>query len=925
MFYPRNHPPDERHREFMRFIQEESQPGLDGNDKVTPFIIPTVTARWWKKGRPQRLSQAIDRNIHVLPTTIEKGYLNIFSILVYIGRTYLIKEFVERGFQDQQLPLLDPRRFGDDPQIKKDMESFCDNQWMFCPLIFSSDTPLDMRKIDRRQILPIQQVSKTTTKTNHSKSIIRVVDLYPECFDRVWSSTNRVVFKEYRTQEREYLREAWNKEYYAFVAIESSDYIVKYLGSFEQNNRCFMILEYASGGSLLDLFKSDQTPKTEEERRYFLHGLMGVIKAIDKIQNLGGGAWNQRRGFAHRDIKPANILVFPGTDGTYSSGFHTKLADFDTATPDRPLDDDEFSFQDNGGNRTYCGSPEASIFYRDQERGLRQVPVASDVWSLGCVISEAIIWVAGGMTALKEAANYRRTEISTHYAFLIDNSFGECFHNGSTVLTCVGKSLSAAVDALRGPISLSRSVCNLLESWMLVPVGQRKSPSDIWKSFEGTYHDHFRHAQASGVYGGPPLPQFDFHGTALTESPKNIAESTFRSYQSPQQRTLSRPEAARPFDTASRNQSIHQRGPLGIDTRMSSSNGTPVDRRFSPLWNHGHTQGIAELEDQSPSLSAVSVNDLNLGAALPPQQHPDIPFAGQAQHCQSTPDVKSPIRTSLDAKRPTPQKHQQNGSSMYPNITIDYVVTHRRNNRERESLDGYEQFSNRMGRRYFVFIIDDSVTMRRREHEVVKVIEVLVWLVRRFHPAGPEIRFTSKPDQRYPMQRRPQIFSQTLKMERFIDPVQKWLSGSEAEKLCNMKLAFNRIFDDLNMVDAKRPTSVIVLTDGIWEGSTSLGQEKGVEACITKVIKRMEKKSLGDTTFTFQFLSFGNDPDGLRRLIYLDDHALYGGDDRNRTDIVDHKSSESNVWAILTGSVSPGNDDTSAGPSTRRQSFSQGE
>lgn len=31
-----------------------------------------------------------------------------------------------------------------------------------------------------------------------------------------------------------------------------------------------------------------------------------------------------------------------------------KLADFDTATPNLPIDEDESSFQDNDGNRTYC-------------------------------------------------------------------------------------------------------------------------------------------------------------------------------------------------------------------------------------------------------------------------------------------------------------------------------------------------------------------------------------------------------------------------------------------------------------------------------------------------------------------------------------------------------------------------------------------
>lgn len=131
-----------------------------------------------------------------------------------------------------------------------------------------------------------------------------------------------------------------------------------------------MVLEYAPAGSLLELFKRNEPPATPEERRYFLYGLMGLTMAIDKIQNLGGGPKTQRTGLyaydlrpsciytnsssAHRDIKPANILVFPGTDGLYSAGFKMKLADFDTATPELPIDEAEFSLQDNDGNRTYC-------------------------------------------------------------------------------------------------------------------------------------------------------------------------------------------------------------------------------------------------------------------------------------------------------------------------------------------------------------------------------------------------------------------------------------------------------------------------------------------------------------------------------------------------------------------------------------------
>lgn len=104
-----------------------------------------------------------------------------------------------------------------------------------------------------------------------------------------------VVFKEYHTQDREWLRSNWTRECNAFSKIDSFGHIVKYLDSFEQNNRCFVVLEYASEGSLLELFRRDP-PATAEQRRYFLHGMMGLTKAIDKIQNLGGGAKAQRTG-----------------------------------------------------------------------------------------------------------------------------------------------------------------------------------------------------------------------------------------------------------------------------------------------------------------------------------------------------------------------------------------------------------------------------------------------------------------------------------------------------------------------------------------------------------------------------------------------------------------------------------------------------
>jgi hypothetical protein len=181
------HPQDERHEEFIQFVRRELQPGIDGDGEKVEFISPTKTAKWWKKGGEYRIARAINHNINARAATIEKAYLNIFSILVYSSKTSLIKEFISHGFQDQQLPLLDTERFGNDRAMVKDMEEFCENQWMFCPVVFSSTMPMDKRTIPRRQILPIKDEKITTTKANHSKSVIRVVTLHSECYDKDWS------------------------------------------------------------------------------------------------------------------------------------------------------------------------------------------------------------------------------------------------------------------------------------------------------------------------------------------------------------------------------------------------------------------------------------------------------------------------------------------------------------------------------------------------------------------------------------------------------------------------------------------------------------------------------------------------------------------------------------------------------------------
>ena len=141
-----------------------------------------------------------------------------------------------------------------------------------------------------------------------------------------------------------------------------------------------------------------------------------------------------------------------------------KLADFDTATSERPIDETESSLHNNDGSRTYCkfprpyassllitidssGAPEACRFEPWQDTTITPIPLSSDIWSLGCVFSEALVWVSGGMTALEEAVGQRKREIEMNYPDLIANH-GDCFHNRKVALNCVFESQQAAVDAV---------------------------------------------------------------------------------------------------------------------------------------------------------------------------------------------------------------------------------------------------------------------------------------------------------------------------------------------------------------------------------------------------------------------------------------------------------------------------------------------
>eukprot|EP01059_Diplonema_ambulator_P037506 TRINITY_DN994_c0_g3_i1.p1 TRINITY_DN994_c0_g3~~TRINITY_DN994_c0_g3_i1.p1 ORF type:complete len:567 (+),score=128.95 TRINITY_DN994_c0_g3_i1:236-1702(+) len=141
--------------------------------------------------------------------------------------------------------------------------------------------------------------------------------------------------------------------------------IVKYLGSYVKDGRVNIVMEYVSGGSLLGLISQykDGLPEVVVQR-YVRQITTGLVYLHSKL-------------LLHRDIKPANILVD-------ASGV-CKVADFGAS---KVLSAATMAFQTAKTKTEVTGTP----LYMAPEMisGKTTNDSRSDIWSLGCTVSEML-------------------------------------------------------------------------------------------------------------------------------------------------------------------------------------------------------------------------------------------------------------------------------------------------------------------------------------------------------------------------------------------------------------------------------------------------------------------------------------------------------------------------------------------------------
>lgn len=161
--------------------------------------------------------------------------------------------------------------------------------------------------------------------------------------------------------------ERFQKEVSAASAMAHENLAAVYDSGVTEDGRPYIVMEYMRGQTLAQLLKKRAKLSLNEFADIFAQVAKGLAHA-------------HRRGVVHRDIKPSNIFLYTDAKGKLG----VKLLDFGIAKSLADIDETSLHL-------THTGQVLGSPFYMSPEQ-CRALPVdtRSDIYSLGCVMFEAI-------------------------------------------------------------------------------------------------------------------------------------------------------------------------------------------------------------------------------------------------------------------------------------------------------------------------------------------------------------------------------------------------------------------------------------------------------------------------------------------------------------------------------------------------------
>lgn len=303
---------------------------------------------------------------------------------------------------------------------------------------------------------------------------------------------------------------AWERKASALQAIGGNglQHFASINAIISREDERYLVLPWANGGNLMDFWKAHDG---FESRRFIarnllpeifqqLLGLAGALLSIHEFEYRG------RKGvYRHGDLKPESILIFEGKSkcGTWKNA-DLGLAQFhENTTRAREAIKVSATSTAMWGTTSYQPPETARQFWEASLN--RDVPPTSrlyDIWSMGCIILQLIVWLIYGLEELKNLNARTRgiqSDASTFY------TARETFLQGSPGLDVrvhheVEQLIRRIRENLKGSWALLRLLEVVQQKLLVIPLpndstveearcrttasGLRSSLQEIWNECE---------------------------------------------------------------------------------------------------------------------------------------------------------------------------------------------------------------------------------------------------------------------------------------------------------------------------------------------------------------------------------------------------------------------------------------------------------
>ncbi|KAK6845643.1 hypothetical protein PG995_015753 [Apiospora arundinis] len=505
---------EDQREAFQAYVRSNSRDGSSGSNQTDPYICPQHLYDYWK---PNEILKVVDTNS---PNNIRDEYIKIISIFVWIGSENYknhIKAFIGRNSlvaNDSSLPMNESLFSSFEIDLPKDEQhKFITNQWRFLPVLFNG--PRHKPELDLRRIFPIENEKLLPVACDYDSKIYKIRLHRCHSGDHCCNKLGKddVIFKRMKNVA------AWELEVNAYAKVHAPKpiaYVTGFYGSFYQADVGTIVLEYADGDTLEKFFETQHRLEGDEQ-----------VKFWDKMFNLAQALYcihfnsETNSQLIHQDIKPDNILVF--TDHDRKSTIF-KLNDLGRSDHRIVKVGQITGGNYNDGNKMYS-APE---FYNVDSFVFRPEKATPDmdVWALGAIFSEVLVWSIRGEAGRGDYASLRKSAANQEMS---DYGYDGCFHNGIERLPTVDSQHDQILTNQTANMNdeINTIVSKIILDTMLKPRQERGNAREVyiqWRNREvlGTTNNAESQAPHDETEMGPSTEVQDI---IVTESPEEQQEN----------------------------------------------------------------------------------------------------------------------------------------------------------------------------------------------------------------------------------------------------------------------------------------------------------------------------------------------------------------------------------------------------------------